>query len=247
MIDQSFFDQFPRPLPQDPDSTFRKWVAAHQDEFNAYNEDLGAVVASRRILEAEGDDLEEIGEHVGGILGRRRGRGDEEYRQFLMSIVNSFAGRGTPRGMEFAIGSGVQATPEDIEVIEHYDETAYSVVVGQWISHRVSTLHELADLSDPSGVEMLNPVTYAYDEISVGASANNVVAGTVISIPDGNVGVHATDVAVTISRAGAGAGRFDGMDEFGEGVQLGQPGADEGDDSYGQSSYGEPPEDDSSG
>lgn len=241
MIEQSFFNQFPRPLPRDPDSTFRKWVAAHQDEFDAYDQDLGAVIASHRIMEAEGDALDEIGEHVGGLLGRRRGRGDEEYRQFLMSIVNSFAGRGTPRGMSFAIGSGVRAGPEDITVIEHYGDLAYSIVVGQWISHRVSTIHELADLSDPSGVGMKNPVTYAYDETAVGASADNVVAGTVISIPDGNIGINVSDVAVTISRAGAGAGRFDGMDEFGEGVAVGGPGVDDGTDSYGQSSYGEPP------
>lgn len=238
---RDFLSQFPKPLPRDPDSTFRQWVDAHQDEFDAYEQDIEAVIESHRIMDAEGDDLDEIGESY-GILGRRRGRGDTEYRQLLMSVVNSFAGRGTPRGMKIAIASGVHAKPEDIDIIEHFDDNAYDVVVGQWIRNRPSTIHELADLSDPSGVYMKNAVTYAYDDAAVGASADNVVAGTVISIPDGDVGVHASDVSVTISRAGSGAGRFDGLDPFGEGVSIGEPGPDSGDDSYGQGSYGQAPD-----
>lgn len=236
MIEQSFHSYLPFPLPRNRDSTVQRWAAAHQDLFSTYDNDIEQIRESYRITDATGTDLDEIGERFGRI-GRRRGRGDEEYRQLLMSIDSAFAGRGTPQGVRFAVGAGVRADPDDeVTIYEHFDDLAYSLAIEDWIGHRVSTVHELADLADPSGVHLRKPVIYDSPAIDVGANADDTVSGTVVTSPDANAAASAGNTTTSIERAGAGAGRFDGLDEFGEGEQLGG-GADSGEDSYGQASY----------
>ena len=236
MIEQSFHSRFPFPLPRDREATIRQWADAHNDLYRAYDADIERIRKSHRITEAIGDDLNEIGESFGRI-GVRRGRGDEEYRQLLMSIDSAFAGRGTPRGVRFAVGAGVRAdADEEVHITEDFHEQAYSLAIENWTGHRVSTVHELADLADPSGVELNPPVIYDSPAINVGYNADETVSGMVVTSPDANVTFSAGDTTTTIERAGAGAGRFDGLDEFGEGEQLGD-GVDDGVDSYGKASY----------
>lgn len=236
MIEQSFHSYLPFPLPRDPDATVRRWAEAHQDLFSTYDRDIEQIQRSYRITDATGDDLDEIGERFGRI-GVRRGRGDEEYRQLLMSIDSAFSGRGTPRGVRFAVGAGVRADPdEEVTITEHFDDLAYSLAIQNWTGHRVSTIHELADLADPSGVNLRKPVAYDSQPIDVGSNATDTVSGTVVTSPDANAAASAGNTMTSIERSGAGAGRFDGADEFGEGEQLGG-GTDDGEDSYGQASF----------
>ena len=238
MIEQPFHSYLPFPLPRDPDATVRRWADAHQDLFSTYDRDIERIRSSYRITEATGDDLDEIGERFGRI-GVRRGRGDEEYRQLLMSIDSAFSGRGTPRGVRFAVGAGVRADPDDeVAITEHFDDLAYSLAIENWIGHRVSTVHELADLADPSGVNLRTPIIYDSPAIATGYNADDTVSGTVVTSPDANAAFSAGNTQTSIERAGAGAGRFDGLDEFGEGEELGG-GADDGVNSYGQASYSE--------
>lgn len=216
----------------------RQWVAAHQDLLSDYDADIEQIRQSHRITEATGDDLGEIGESFGRI-GVRRGRGDEEYRQLLMSIDSAFGGRGTPRGVRFAVGAGVRADPdEEVTITEYFDQLAYSLAIENWTGHRVSTVHELADLADPSGVQLNPPIVYDSPAVNAGYNASDTVSGTVVTSPEADVAFGAGDTQTSIERAGAGAGRFDGLDEFGEGEQLGDE-FDEGEDSFGQSSYSE--------
>lgn len=234
MIEKPFIELFPKPLPRDGETLFRQWVEAHQDTFDSRAQTMEEVAMTTQIREATGKNLDRIGEQFGQI-GRRRGRGDEEYRAFLLSIVPSFRGRGTPTGLAFAIGAGVQARGDEIEITEHFDALEYSVTVGDWIRHKVSTIHDLADLADPSGVKMRTPVRYSYDSSGIGISFGEIERETRVGAPPSGVGIKAHDTSVSVRGIGFGGGRFDGEDEFGEASPLDA----EREDSYGGSSYGD--------
>lgn len=238
MIERQFIDEFPRPFPDDPASLLRQWSEGHQDILDRIDESIEQIIISHRITESEGRNLDAIGEQFGRI-GERRGRGDEQYRAFLLSIVPSFAGRGTPTGLRFAIAAGVQAQASDIAITEYFDENAYSVTVGDWIRHQPTTVHEMADLADPSGVELRTPITYDYEPGAVTHAAGKVRSGLVITIPGTGVVHSASDATVTDQQAGFGAGYFDGQDPFGEleTVNTSQQ-SGYGSSSYGESSYG---------
>lgn len=244
MIDKPFFQQFPQPLPRDPNSLFRQWVQAHQQSFNDRDEALEQVSVSYLITQADGDNLDRIGDSF-GRLGRRRGRGDSQYRAFLLSIVPSFQGRGTRSGLKFAIGAGVRATPDDVYIEEFFDETAYSVEVGDWIAHDVTTIHELADLADPAGVNLRTPVKYRYERSGIGLNVRNTQRKQAITSPPAGIGLAASDSTVVIQGGGFGTGRFDGEDPFGEresddgsGDSQSPSGGSAGLSSYGAASFG---------
>lgn len=216
MIEKPFIELFPKPLPRDHDTLFRQWTEAHQDAGDVRAEDLERVSTTNRILEAQGADLNRIGEQFGRI-GKRQGRGDEQYRSFLLSIVPSFQGRGTPSGLSFAVGAGVQARADEIEIVEHFDDLEYSLVIHDWIAHEPSTVEDLADLADPSGVKLRTPVKYQYDTASFGLELGSFAREAAITSPTGKYGIDAGDTEVIVQGEGYGAGYFDGQDPFGDG------------------------------
>lgn len=124
-----------------------------------------AVVDERRSTE-----LDLIGAMF-GELGRRRGRSDSEYKQFLRSIVQSFAGRGTIDGIKFAVASALTSDPSNIIINEDFINNEYQVQLNQpWPAHKVVTITELADIADPSGIGLgsilykLNPEEVSFDD-----------------------------------------------------------------------------------
>lgn len=239
MIEKPFFEQFPRPLPRDPDSLFRGWVEAHQDSFNEFDRSLEEIAITHRITEATGTDLDRVGEQFGRI-GRRRGRGDEEYRAFLLSIVPSFQGRGTVSGLKFAVGAGVLADADEVYIEEFFDENEYSVEVGDWIAHDVTTIHELAELADPSGVALRTPIKYRYERSGFGLSGRNTQRKQAITSPPAGLGINASDTTVSYRTGGFGTGRFDGKDPFGSTATTSDSeGGSTGTSSYGEASYGD--------
>lgn len=245
MIEKPLIELFPKPLPRDGASLFRQWVEAHEDIGRDEGEHLAEVLSSTRIREATGPELDRIGERF-GELGHRRGRGDEEYRAFLMSLLPSFGGRGTPSGLAFAIGAGVQASADEIEITEHFDDTAYSVTVGDWITHEVTTVEHLAELADPAGVSLRRPITYSYEASGVGIdpTPGDVERMATVTQPPSGVGIQAHDGTVTARSGGFGTRRFDGEEEFGsftalgDGVQHSFGAAEYGDASYGSTDGG---------
>lgn len=220
MIEKPFFEQFPKPLPRDPQDVTRQWIEAHADDLATYDEALEQIAISQDILKAEGRALDEIGKDF-GVIGRRRGRGDDEYRAHLLSIANAFEGRGTDSGMRYAIGAGIQARPDEVEITEYVDHHAYSVTVHDWISHKTSTIDMLADLADPSGVELYNPgegeeVAYEYGPLKAGAGFDEAYRDAIISSPDLGAGAGFGEATASAAKPGFGAGRFDGADPFGD-------------------------------
>lgn len=140
------------------DITFRtiieRYTAAHAEEFDFLDEEVENVIESHEIDNAQGDDLDRLGA-IFGELGRRRGRSDTDYRVYLKSVVQSFNGRGSLSGLQFAIASAIGADPSDIEIVERFDQLEYDVQIFNVDTPFISSaINDLAELADPSVVEL---------------------------------------------------------------------------------------------
>ena len=237
VIHKDVIDFYPPPLPRDTRSNFRQWVEAHQDEYNKRDFDLENILESHRITEADDDALDRIGAMF-GPLGKRRRRGDNEYRRYLMGLSDTFSGRGTNHAIRFAVASGIFADTDQINIEENTTSLTYSLSIEDWEPHSTRTVDDLSQLADPSVVERVPPICYLREGGGVGASADDMTQGVTVTLPKISVGVrqhhieHRTDYD-----DGFGAGQFDGSDEFGP--SLGdQPDGDGYGEDYGRD-YGE--------
>lgn len=160
------------------ESTFSRYVSAHSEEMESIDSDIEYLISSRQIDNATADDLEAIGSLFGPI-GERRGRSDSEYRAYLKSVVNSFKGRGTVPGIQFAIAGALGLNTYDITVIEHFRELENSLHINTWNRHRVDTVVDMFDIAKPSVVQLRTPIRYSVSsddyELEGEASATNVV------------------------------------------------------------------------
>jgi hypothetical protein len=141
-------------IDQEYRSVLSRYVEAHDEEFESLNEDIITIISNRQVVNAEGEELDRIGA-IFGQLGKRSGRNDSDYRAYLRSIVDSFGGRGSRAGLRFAIASAVGTTPDNIEIRENVSELSYTILINNVDTEFISTsIDELADLADPSGVEL---------------------------------------------------------------------------------------------
>lgn len=165
MAEQTIAERLPSAFPSYEDETdFGAWLDAHQDEIDALDTDLEAVQQSLQVAHATGDELDRIGADF-GILGRRRGRDDAAYRQFLQSLVPAYSGRGTPPGLRTAVAAGVLATKADIGLVEDFTANRYEVELYDWEAHRTGTVHTLANVADPSVVQRRDPLYYFSESV----------------------------------------------------------------------------------
>jgi hypothetical protein len=160
MSNETLSERVPSLFPTtDESSDLAVWLEKHQAALDDLDEDLQTVQRSLQIAHATGDELDRIGADF-GVLGRRRGRDDAAYRQYLRSLVQAYNGRGTPPGLRTAIAAGVLADPEDISLIEDFEANRYEVVLETWESHKTETIHRLADVADPSVIQRRDPLKY---------------------------------------------------------------------------------------
>lgn len=170
-------DIMPRVLPRESDSVIKRYTDAHVDEFSNVETLNEEAVTRKQIDNATGDDLDRIGA-IFGALGRRRGRTDSEYRQFLKSIATSFGGRGSVQGLKFAVASGITgADASDIVINEDFENNSYDVEITGGGTYYGPTVQDLAELADPSCVE-LGTISIAAggEEIIIGVSASTVTS-----------------------------------------------------------------------
>jgi len=140
-----------------------RYIGAYNDQSEQAVSSIEDAVASHQVNRASGFDLDQIGA-LFGELGRRRGRSDQEYRAFLKTIVQSFSGRGTIPGLKFAIAAGVGVDSSDVTITEDFTEIGYEVRVDNVDTTFLSSvINDLADLADPSGVELLSPPVIILD------------------------------------------------------------------------------------
>lgn len=159
MAETQLRDRLPGVFPRFDD--FDAWIESHQEEIELFEGDIQAVKRSLQILHAKGVALDSIGSDFDS-LGLRRGRDDESYRAFLLSLVQAFDGRGTIRGIKTAIAAGVLVEADDVDLTEDFDTLTYTITINDdvWSEHSSTTVRELADLSDPVGVRLAEPVRY---------------------------------------------------------------------------------------
>jgi len=165
-MSSSLKERLPEVLPLFRDSRLSTVIEAIQAEFDDFKSDTEDVQDSLFVNSADGGSLDQIGADF-GLIGRRRGRGDTAYRQFLRSVVPAFDGRGTERDVEVAVGAGVARAPRFVDLRQDFSNREYEVELFDWSAHRTGTVHDLADLADPVAVDRVDPVYYFSDEVAV--------------------------------------------------------------------------------
>jgi len=171
-VDIETIDIIPDILDKSDETIVRRYVDAHDAELEAFENDLIVVLSSKQLENASADELDRIGK-LFGELGRRRGRNDVEYRNYLGSIVQSFGGRGTNPGIKFAIAGGINVDIGDIVIDENFDDLSDTLVLYDWTPHKTETLVEIFQLAKPSTVE-LSAIKYKVDGGSLGSTDNFV-------------------------------------------------------------------------
>jgi len=137
------------------DSILKRYIASAEDELDVTQDAIVAGINNKFIDSASGDDLDRIGAIFGDTIGLRRGRDDGDYRAYLKSVVRSFVSRGTKNGIKLAISAATDVPIEDIGINEFFDESGYEVVVNPNTPVTGSTLEEIAEIADPSGIEQV--------------------------------------------------------------------------------------------
>jgi hypothetical protein len=189
MPDLDLAERLPEALPAyDGETDFAAWLRAHQDEVDSLDVALDDVQRSLQVAHATGDALDRIGADF-GLLGRRRVRDDQAYRQLLQSLVQAYSGRGTPPGVRTAIAAGVLIDAADVELIEDFDANRYEVRLHEWTSHRTETVDTLASLSDPSVIQRRDPIHYVLDAgDAVGSGSSTTSTTTSVGLSAGDLG-----------------------------------------------------------
>lgn len=180
-IEQRIDDFLPAVLPLDDETRIiTRYVDAHDTEMEGYDAATSYVTLSRYVLDAEGDDLDRVG-RLFGPLGSRGTRDRGEYRTYLSNLINSFNARGTLSGLRFAIAAAASTEPENIIINEDFVNNEYEISIVQTDSEFLSgAINDLAELADPSAVELSAPpiIVTAGDELFLDATESAVIETT---------------------------------------------------------------------
>ena len=173
------------------ESIISRYVGSHSEETSSLNDLLDDVEKSHYIdnnqsFAGNNPNLDRIGALFGEI-GKRRGRSDQEYRALLKSIVQSFNAQGTVSGLRFAIAAGAGTDPSNVIVDEDFDQVGYNVFIDDPdVQLEENVINNMADLADPSGVELLNNPTIIIDGIRLPLTLGAATSTTVSSGLGGN-------------------------------------------------------------
>lgn len=169
----------PVSVVESTESTFKRYVDAHGDELASIDSDIEYIMASGQVDRATGEDLNQLGRFF-GPLGDRHGRTDAEYRNYLMSIVESFQGRGTRHGIKFAVAGGMGLDPSAVELIDHFDELENSLFIDGWGRHHTGRAKQMFQLSSPSVVRLRTPLKYNFGDDQLDLEADTGAHGTTV-------------------------------------------------------------------
>ena len=199
-------ERVPYPFPRDADTDIQQWLAELQREADDVDAALDDALNSFQVENADGDALDELGKDY-GVLGKRRGRPNEQYRSYLLGLVAAFDGRGTPPGLRLAIAAGVLADQSDVSLIEDFDTQEYEVVLENeaWAAHSSGTVRDLADLADPSVVSLREPVHNRLGQVAVTIATGETASAEMYRAPEGAVGISAGDTTNRVAAVGLSA------------------------------------------
>lgn len=136
------------------DSIISRYLGTAEEEFHTIDHKIEDTINSKFVDKAEGQDLDELGK-VFGVLGKRRGRTDLQYRIYLKSVVQSFVSRGTVTGIKLAVSAATDVPIADISINEDFENNEYEVEVIPNNPVSGNIIEEVAEIADPSGVELL--------------------------------------------------------------------------------------------
>lgn len=211
----TFGDLFIEPYPQHPRSYFQRWLAGKQKFFDNLDDEILAAIASVQVDNASGTDLNHVGADF-GRLGRRRGRGDTDYRNHIKRIVNAYEGDGTLGAIRFAVSNAVLADEGSVRIDQHYADLEYTLTLSEWEAHEVGTVWELADIADPSVVEQRDLIYDCGDATIEIAPEEATQATNIHESPDAQILLEPTETAVDMDAdRGFGSDLLDGEDELG--------------------------------
>ena len=214
LVKLAFGDLLTEPLPQHPDSYFQRWIAGHQAFLDRLDQEILAVIASTQVGNAVGVDLDNVGA-IFGAIGKRRGRGDAAYEDYLEGIVRAYEGSGTRGGLKFVVANIILAPEDTIGIVEHFSDLEYTVRLSRWESHTVGSIWRLTDISDPSLVKMRDLIYDCGDaEVELSPAESTEVTDTHES-PDAQMLLSPTEAAVDADAdRGLGSETLDGDGEF---------------------------------
>lgn len=160
-------------------SAFATVVNAITETFSTFETDTNTVQESLFIETANGQSLDLIGEEL-SIIGRRRGRGDEQYRRFLQGLVPAFDGRGTETDIRIAVAAGVSFDRSEVGIRQDFQNREYQIELFDWIAHDSATTRTLADLADPVAVDRVAPVFLFTDPGNVKLNGRATTTETIL-------------------------------------------------------------------
>jgi hypothetical protein len=132
-------------------------IESIQAEFDQLESDTEAVEDSLSIESATGQSLDLIADEFGNV-GRRRGRSDSQFRQFLQGLEPAFDGRGTEQDVAVAVAAGVVESPADVNLRQDFTDRSYEIELFEFEAHASTTVRDLAELADPVSVDRVDPV-----------------------------------------------------------------------------------------
>lgn len=175
MSDRELADKIYQYLPdfleKEEDSVMFRFIAAHGEEMEEYEQDINAITLSRQVDNAEGEELDELG-RLFGTIGLRRGRSDSAYRSYIKSIVPIFSGRGTKYDVRRAISAALSIPTEDFSIEENFTTVSYAIYIHKWTGHDLNGIRDIAQIADPSGVELTDVI---YGPVNEEVSATDTV------------------------------------------------------------------------
>nr|ADE29199.1 hypothetical protein [uncultured virus] len=192
---QRIINRLPSITPRDADKNIVKYTDAFTNELNEFGNDITSVQESRFIDQASSKELDQLANQY-GILGSRDGRTDDEYRQYLKSLVPIFRFQGTVPGIRAAVAAGLDLNDglnggtQDLFVKEHFEDDPptdeehleYTLIFENWTKHNGQTVEELAELSDSSMSRLRQPqYNIGKDTTTV---SDNVTIEEAINIPN---------------------------------------------------------------
>lgn len=177
------------------ESIISRYVESGEEELDTIQHVIEDAIEAKFLSSAEGIELDRIGSLFGPVIGKRRGRTDEQYRIYLESVVQSFISRGTVDGIKLAISAATDVPVADITIDEDFENNEYEVIVIPNTPVDVALLEEIAQIADPSGIQQILTRFPVFDEAGVADDASFTEG---ITLPE--------DMAVSDSVANFGFG-----------------------------------------
>lgn len=187
-IDEEFYPDVGTTVVVDyvAESVISRYTGAYDVDIDAVAHGIDGSIDAKSVETAQGRELDLLGMQFGEI-GRRRRRGDDEYRRFLRSVVSAYGGRGTKDDIKFAVAAATGGEPDDVTIIEDTDGLGFEVHLEDFGDITITeSLRELAEIASPSGVNLLRHPVITTTGLVVPVTPSESTVTEIKSLGDGS-------------------------------------------------------------